>query len=252
VAAPDQLTIETPEQITLEFALAGIGSRFLALAIDTLLQAAGFATLGLSLLVAAALASFALPSVGPWVLAVVILAAFLIYYGYFALFESIWAGQTPGKRMVGLRVIAMTGRPATVYQALIRNLLRIVDQLPAIYAVAIVTVMITPRQQRLGDLAAGTVVIHDPSAPQSAVFPTAPPRVQTNHGAARLRPDELAVIESFLRRRTELDPDVRWNTARAIASRVRERLALGAAPPDETLLEEVAAEYRSAQRYRTS
>jgi uncharacterized RDD family membrane protein YckC len=250
VAAPDQLIIETPEQITLEFALAGIGSRFLALAIDTLLQFAGFVTLALSLVVATSLASFALPSAGPWLLAVLILAAFLIYYGYFALFESVWSGQTPGKRMVGLRVIALSGRPATAYQALIRNVLRIVDQLPAIYAVAMLTVMITSRQQRLGDLAAGTVVIHDRPAPQHGAVPEPPTRAQTQHGAHRLTAEELAVIESFLRRRAELEPDVRWDTARAIATRVRDRLGVGAAPPDETLLEEVAAEYRSAHRYR--
>ena len=251
MAAPDQLTIETPEQITLQFALAGIGSRFLALAVDTLLQFAGFLTLALSLLVAGALASSALPSLGPWVAAVILIGAFLIYYGYFALFESIWSGQTPGKRIVGLRVIALTGRPVTTYQALIRNLLRIVDQLPAIYAVAMVTVMITSRQQRLGDLAAGTVVIHDRPAPRHAVFPqTPPPRTQTQHGAHRLTAEELAVVESFLRRRAQLDPDVRLDTARAIAIRVRGRLGLGSTPADETLLEEIAAEYRSGQRYR--
>ncbi|PYR74841.1 MAG: hypothetical protein DMF86_17240 [Acidobacteria bacterium] len=113
VAAPDQLIIETPEQITLEFALAGIGNRFLALAVDTSLQVAGFVTLGLSALTASWLAAFTVPSIGAWAFAVLILAGFLLYYGYFAAFESFWSGQTPGKRLVGLRVIADSGRPVT-------------------------------------------------------------------------------------------------------------------------------------------
>jgi len=250
VAAPDQLIIETPEQITLEFALAGIGSRFLALAVDTSLQVAGFVTLGLSALTASWLAAFTVPSIGAWAFAVLILAGFLIYYGYFAAFESFWSGQTPGKRLVGLRVIADSGRPVTAYQALIRNLLRIVDQLPAIYAIAIVTMMITSRQQRLGDLAAGTVVIHDRPAPQRIAVPVPAQRPQTAHGAHRLTPEEVAVIESFLRRRVDLEPDVRWSTARTIATRIRDRLSLPAGSNDETLLEEVAAEYRTAKRYR--
>ena len=159
MTAPDQLSIETPEQIALEFPLAGVGSRFLALAIDTLLQV----TIGLAVLAAVSGAWTLLRprSGGPWFLAVIVIAAFLLFYGYFAGFEAFWHGQTPGKRLIGLRVLSVTGRPARIDEAILRNLLRVIDQLPGVYAIGIVTMLVSSRNQRLGDLAAGTVVVHE-------------------------------------------------------------------------------------------
>ena len=90
-----------------------------------------------------------------------ILLGFLLYYGYFAAFEALWGGQTPGKRAVGLRVISVTGQPITTFDALLRNLLRIVDQMPGIYAVGVLSIFFTSRNQRLGDLVAGTVVVQE-------------------------------------------------------------------------------------------
>ena len=94
-------------------------------------------------------------------LALLILAAFVLYYGYFAVFETMWSGQTPGKRAIGIRVIAASGRPLGAVDAILRNLLRIVDQMPGMYAVGLLAIFLTSRNQRLGDLAAGTVVVHD-------------------------------------------------------------------------------------------
>jgi len=105
----DHLTIETPEQIPLEFALAGIGSRFLALALDTLIQAAAAALL-LVLAIAVAPAALAWPQAGVWAAAILVFLLFLIQFGYFAFFEALWSGQTPGKRALHLRVIKATGR----------------------------------------------------------------------------------------------------------------------------------------------
>ena len=247
--APDQLTIDTPEQIVLEFPLAGVGSRFLAIAIDTLIQAvliAGLTIVGLLILVpAGGVFGYAM-----WAIAILIAIAFAIYTGYFALFEVLWNGQTPGKRQVGLRVIDVSGRPITAYAAIIRNLLRLVDQLPGFYAIAIVSVLVTERHQRLGDLAAGTVVVHDRVEP-SDVAPRA--EVTARHGAERLTPEEVVLVEGFLRRRHELDPLVRLNTARQIAARMAGRLGLGAVDPaddGERLLEQLAAEYRASGSYR--
>ena len=107
--ALEKLNIDTPEQIALEFSLATIGSRFLALAIDTLIQVGCGLILFAGLSMAAILAGGAAQRMGPWLLAAAVLGFFLIYYGYFALFESLWNGQTPGKRVIGLRVIHSSG-----------------------------------------------------------------------------------------------------------------------------------------------
>ncbi len=159
--APEKLTIDTPEQIALEFPLAGAGSRFLALAIDSLIQIGGLLGLGLLGLGALWLRSAGFQASSTWIVAGLLFAGFAIYYGYFAVFEAMWGGQTPGKRTVGLRVIKVSGEPITTYEALLRNLLRIVDQMPAIYAVGVLSVFFTSRNQRLGDLVAGTVVVQE-------------------------------------------------------------------------------------------
>ena len=246
--APENLIIDTPEQIPLELPLANVGSRFLALAFDTLLQTIGaglFVGVGLG---ARWLLSLAAPALQNWITAALVLGVFTIYTAYFAVFESIWNGQTPGKRVVGLRVIDVSGRPITVYAALIRNILRILDSIPGIYAVAIISAIVTKRNQRLGDLAAGTLVIRERTeaiAPPAAVETTA-----ARHGAHRLQPGDIVLIEGFLRRRGELDPLVRLQSARRIAERMAAKLDIGVVDDEERLLEQLAAEYRSADRYR--
>jgi uncharacterized RDD family membrane protein YckC len=243
VPASDKLTIETPEQISLEFALAGAGSRFLALAIDTLIQIGGFAVLGLLAMLASVL-QVDWQSLS-WALAVLVVLAFTLYYGYYAAFEALWNGQTPGKRAIRLRVITTSGRPITVYEALLRNLLRIVDQLPGIYTVGLLAIFLTERHQRLGDLAADTVVVHEQPIERQDLPARRPTAV--HRGASRLRAEEIAVIETFLARRAELPDDLRVSTAHKLAGRMRARLELAreTASDDEGLLEEIVAEFRT-------
>lgn len=246
--APEKLTIDTPEQVPLEFTLASVGSRFLAVGIDTLLQIAGFLVLlaiwgGVTLMVSAGLPE----GLGTWVTGALLLAGFTIYYGYFALFEALWDGQTPGKRIIGLRTITVSGRPITAYDAILRNVIRVADQLPGIYAVGIVTIFLTERSQRLGDLAAGTVVVHEQPIDTQA-FGAAPAAGLGHYGAGRLSVEEIALVETFLRRRTAL-ADVRELRAREIAARIGRRLNAERPEDDEVFLEEVAAEYRAAGRY---
>ena len=125
----DKLTIDTPEQTSLEFPLAGIGSRFVAMAADTAIQiVAGFVIFFVLALTATA-RPFGGGRGGVWAVAGMIIAFFLIYYGYFAFFETVWNGQTPGKRYAQLRVMKDDGRPINAQDAIARNLLRIVDQL---------------------------------------------------------------------------------------------------------------------------
>ncbi len=134
----DHLQIDTPEQISLELPLAGIGSRFLGLAIDTLLQFVLYiaAVLLLTILGVSGVGHYLSWIPASFVPALTILFIFCIYWGYFAFFEIVWKGQTPGKRLAKIRVIHQSGRPINVYEAIGRNLLRVIDGLPGIYGVA--------------------------------------------------------------------------------------------------------------------
>lgn len=240
----EKLTIDTPEHIALEFPLASAGSRFLSIAIDTLIQFASLLVLGLG---ATLLFTILSPASSTWVMAVLILLGFLLYYGYFAAFEALWNGQTPGKRAIRLRVISTSGRPITVYDSLLRNLVRIVDQIPGFYAIGLLSLFFTERNQRLGDLAADTVVVAERPIARGDVAPLASKPTVARRGAARLSAEDLVMIERFLSRRNDVPDRVRATTAKAIADRVRRQLNVPAddRTADETLLEEVAAEARS-------
>jgi len=251
----DKLTIETPEQTLLEFPLAGIGSRFLALALDTLLQAAAFWVLAMILLAVAIPFSTFFNRVGIWALAITILLGFGIEFVYFALFEALWNGQTPGKRWTHLRVIKDSGRPISAYDAVLRNLLRIVDALPTMYAAGLITMIISRENKRIGDYAAGTVVVHE--KPLQAVgsiwsAPASPPFSAPLGSSAQITVEELQLIEAFLDRRGSLAPDVRWAMARQIADRIGTRIGVPpeARPDTEKFLEAAAEQRRALARFR--
>src|SRR5260370_12155742 len=133
IAAEDILVIETPERVSLHFGLASIGNRFLACAIDHAMQVATIALMAIALMMVANYSSIGdrLSNAPKWVYAVLIVIVFLIVSGYFAFFEWLWSGQTPGKRWLKLRVIREDGRPITFFDAAVRNLLRSVDIMPA-------------------------------------------------------------------------------------------------------------------------
>ncbi|HLY60352.1 MAG TPA: RDD family protein [Terriglobia bacterium] len=279
----DNLTIETPEQIHLEFPLAGVGSRFLALALDMLIQASIISVMVIIAVVLSSLFLINFGSQGTWVLALLILGGFLVQLGYFAIFEAVWNGQTPGKRLTHLRVIEDTGRPITVYASVARNLLRIVDSIPGMYAVGIFSVLISRQNKRLGDYVAGTVVVHErPLEPKSATgWQTAPaklpakpsfaigsvlginpapvpsaPEVESQaasgYDAGLLSPGEFGLIEAFLMRREHLEGAVRTQMARQILEKIAPRMQIR--PEDlarsESLLEKLAIEYRNQASYK--
>ena len=249
---PDKLTIETPEQIPLEFPLAGIGSRFLAIAVDTLIQTAvALVLLLIALFIFAGLDLFSSPA-GVWFVALGVLVAFLLQSGYFVFFEALWNGQTPGKRQMHLRVIKDSGRPITVYDAFARNLLRIVDSLPGLYAVGIISMLVSSQNKRLGDYVAGTVVVHErPLEKQVEVKWTTPGR-DFSFDTLQISPQEFQLIEAFLLRRSQLAPDVRVHMAREIVSRLAPKLQIHAEESvrPEPLLEALATEYRNRARFR--
>jgi uncharacterized RDD family membrane protein YckC len=165
----DQLNIDTPEQVELQYNIAGVGSRFVAALLDYLIQLVCYLVeILLFVLIASGAAAThtdsAMDTAAKWVVAILIFLNFAFFVGYFALFEAYWRGQTPGKRVMKLRVLKDSGRQITLFEALARNLIRVIDYLPSWYLVGVVTMLCNKGNKRLGDLAAGTIVVHVPIA----------------------------------------------------------------------------------------
>src|SRR5438067_2693325 len=170
ITSDDTLVIETPERVPLHFALASIGNRFIACAIDHAIQVVTLIAVVILFLIVADVSNVGnrLTSAPKWVIALLIILIFVLFAGYFAFFEWIWNGQTPGKRWLKLRVIREDGRPIGFFEAVVRNLLRIFDMQPApifpFYSIGLISVFAAEKDQRVGDLVAGTVVVREREA----------------------------------------------------------------------------------------
>jgi uncharacterized RDD family membrane protein YckC len=266
--SPDQLNIDTPELVSIEMPLAGIGSRFIALLVDYLIWGAGLVVLivlGIALL--PALHTFNRIS-AQWAEAIVIFIVFVVNWGYFTLFEAFWNGRTPGKRVAKIRVIQRSGRSIGLVESMARNLVRYVDQLPFFYAVGVIAMFVTRQHQRLGDLAAGTLVVRDsePDSPLWAdtgsrtftaqIFQQAPiPEPHTAvmlpaMGIAKLSSMDLEVLEGFFARRLDMSLATRHALAERIASAIRAKsgLEMPAGASVETFLEAIARQLRDQGR----
>lgn len=249
IETEETLVIETPERVPLAFALASIGNRFLAVAIDHFIQYFAMIILAWIFLFAAGLGSSEssdlleeVTNEAPkWMIAIMIIVLFLVFTGYFVMFEWLWNGQTPGKRLLKLRVIREDGRPITFWEALARNIIRLFDTFPGfvlpIYSIGLISIFMNSRDQRVGDLFAGTVVIRERTdeAPtfdevfSSPVSDSAFRRVQkrTNFTAevSQLTEKEIEVVETFLRRRWDLTEKQRiwmaWRVALPIMYKIK-------------------------------
>ena len=248
----DKLIIDTPEQVHLEFVLAGIGSRFMAVFLDVLIEAVLYLILFFLTLLWASGGIFN-ASRSIWWNAFVTLVIFCINWGYYAIFEALWKGQTPGKRWAGIRVIKETGRPINAFEAISRNLVRVIDFFPGFYGVGVVTMLLNAKNRRLGDYVAGTLVVHETSDRESSLFFNTPARADfTLHQAAGLTVQEAELIETFLARRLEIPPEVRRFNGQRIADMISSRLNIPseARPPDnENFLELMVREFRTRARY---
>lgn len=221
----DRVTIATPEGVDLELTLAGVGSRFAAAIVDVLLQG----VVGLALFL------FLVVGVGGVGVAIYVVAVFLVWFGYHVLFEVLASGRTPGKRWTGLRVVRVGGHPVTFVPSATRNLLRLVDYLPSFYIAGTVSILVTRRNQRLGDLAAGTLVIRDRLERARARTPPATYAFThpVEHGdvaswdVSAVTVEELAAVRGFLERRYELELRARNELAWQLAERLRAKTAGG-------------------------
>jgi uncharacterized RDD family membrane protein YckC len=278
IETEETLIIETPERVPLAFPLASIGNRFLAAAIDHSIQYASMLAAIWLLLTAA---GFSLTDNGTgsgagellydspkWAVAIMILVLFLLFTGYFAVFEWWWNGQTPGKRLMKLRVIREDGRPVTLWEAVARNLLRIFDAIPGlvipIYSVGLIAIFVSPRDQRIGDLFAGTVVIRERTdeAPTfaetfsnpvaDAAFRRVQPRTEFHVDVRRVSEEEIAVVESLLRRRWDLTERQRlwmaWRVALPLMYKLKPNYDM-ATFTYEGFLEELLHRYHARSRY---
>src|SRR5215212_304213 len=215
----DRYTIATPENIEFAYDIAGIGSRFLAAMIDTLLI--GIAETIIILIVGLASAAIGLRAADNLLAALGGLLAFAILWGYYIVFELLWNGQCPGKRVIGLRVVREGGRPITFVGSAIRNLIRIVDFLPALYGIGVVVMFVDRRSRRLGDLAAGTLVVKERRGVTLASLTTGavvaypalapgealPQTTLANIGL--LNDQDYNLVQEFLSRRGELGQEAR-------------------------------------------
>jgi uncharacterized RDD family membrane protein YckC len=272
---PDQLTIDTPEQVAIRFPIAGIGSRFLALLTDSVVQGIAYAILFFIFFLVLSSAPAAFQSIAradeKWFIAGIIIVYFLLRWGYYTVFEAFWNGQTPGKKLCKLRVIRDSGRQITFFESLTRNLIRAVDSLPGFYAIGIVTMLCNRRSKRLGDFAAGTLVVHE-RAPEPplwggsasrtitagafAATPAPPPIVDPNavdlpaDAVARLTADDLNVIDHFFARAIDIDIARRHALAQRLTQQMTAKMGI-AMPPGvtpERVLESIARILRGIRR----
>ncbi len=250
--------------------LAGIGSRFVALLVDMLIWLAAVVVLSVA-------SWFLRPAVGAfsrlsaqWAAAVYVFALFLLNWGYFTLFEAFWNGQTPGKRVAGIRVIQRSGRAIGLFESMARNFIRYIDQIPFCYAVGAIAMFSTRQHQRLGDLAAGTLVVRDrvQEAPlwaeTGARTLTGPAFAAAAHtvglkarasldasGIAKLSFADLEILESFFARRLDLPVPIRQALGERIALALKAKSGLEplAGMSVEEFLEAAAHQLRDAVRF---
>jgi uncharacterized RDD family membrane protein YckC len=254
----DSFALTTPERVDLRFDVAGLGSRFAAAFVDTAIQFTAIIALIIAAAIAERASGFVLSrllsnelrqairqlSLGSELIgALVVLLIFVLYWGYYLLFEAIWSGQTPGKRMMGIRVLTTGGLPVTFSHVLVRNLVRIVDFLPVFYGLGALVILVNSRSQRLGDLAAGTFLVKErrDASPRRLVTPPSLVELPPQQASA-FSAEDVAVARAFLLRRADLRPERQQELAERLAARLRSRLGPGVPEePAEMLLERIAA-----------
>lgn len=238
------VSVRTPESIAFSYELAGLGSRFLAVAVDlaiqTLLIIAIFWGLSLAATTEKTPVRGNMHLADSIAIAVVVAIVFAVFFGYFIVFEAFWNGQTPGKRMLGLRVVRDGGYAVDFTACAIRNLIRVLEFALGFYVISAVAAVLSSENKRLGDIAAGTIVVRDVKA---ATLETL---VAQNEAARRplqsLTPEEQVLVDRFVNRRAGLEPHVRAQIAARLAERIRSRVPAELQRlDDEELLERVSA-----------
>ncbi|WOD38692.1 RDD family protein [Nodosilinea sp. E11] len=250
------VTIRTPESVELEFVLAGVGSRAVALTLDYLCLGAGLTSLAVvysfllvRLLTLDAVLTIPSETVRLWITAIAAVLAFGLYIGYFALFETWWYGQTPGKRYAKIRVIRDDGQPERLPQATLRSLLRPIDD---ILFIGFFCILLSKSEKRLGDWLAGTLVVQNDAVTSGEIqLPARSQAIGKDLLAlvdiTHLSPDDFATVREFLQRRQAMSPKAQTLVSDQLARRFKVQLALDTLPTDmttDTFLEALYSAYQ--------
>jgi uncharacterized RDD family membrane protein YckC len=224
-------TIETPENVFLAFRLAGPASRLNAYALDLCIRIGAFFTIAQIMGFLSIASDFSGLPIG-----ILLIGLFLIEWGYGTAFEGLCGGRTPGKMAFRLRVIKEGGYPIGFLDALLRNLLRAADALPIFYGAGLVAACLSSKMQRIGDLVAGTIVVHDgrPGWPRGSLNLGRIEEIPASRLGRSYRPSDrtLGAVETFLRRRRDLAPARADEIARALAPAIAAKMGYDG-PPEE-------------------
>ncbi|MFI5310896.1 MAG: stage II sporulation protein M [Gemmatimonadales bacterium] len=227
-ALSETVDVETPELVVLSYTIAGVGSRTYAALIDYLICFVGIllAYIGILTFLARSTGGLMRSSSTVWVFAALVLIQFAVLWGYYVLFEALFDGQTLGKRSQRLRVVLDGGYSVTFGASAVRNLVRLVDMQPfVLYAVGMTSMIFSKSGKRLGDMAAGTIVVKEELVRQPAVLAVSVPAPADADAAApllihaALTDQEFTVLERFVQRRSELDAARRTALAHQLATR---------------------------------
>jgi uncharacterized RDD family membrane protein YckC len=254
----NQATMVTPESVELHFTLAGIGNRSWALLWDYVFLFGGLLLFWLAvaftfelIISAVEFIGIGAEAAGLWGLAIMLLITFFLYTGYFVIFETLQQGRTPGKRILHLRVVQDNGQPVTLSQALLRSLLRPVDDLLFIGAFFIA---LGRREKRLGDWVAGTQVIQEPYADKTltlTISRAAQDLAQHTLGHAevyRLSPDQFVTLRDYLQRRPLMDATTQKERGLQLARQAKELIRLDTVPSGVSADEFLEALYLAYQQ----
>lgn len=254
----NQINLQTPESVELEFTLAGIGNRSFALIIDYLI-------FGLMILLVWSLSAFLAFQLVPnligngfsdrlaqWIWAIQSMTTFTIYVGYFVVLETLWQGQTPGKKWTKIRVIRDNGKPERLPQAILRALLRPVDDM---LFIGVFFIIFTPQEKRLGDMLAGTIVVQEEASKLTVEISTEAEdlAVQLRREAEidNLLPEDFATIRDFLQRRKNIMLEYQHQLSRNLAEQVREIILLDHVPDGYSNSQFLEATYLAYQHDNT-
>ncbi len=231
-----ELTVVTPENTSITFELAGIGSRAIAYLMDVLILT--IATVIISVIFRLYTGGLIIPhtldTLFDWMLALYMIATFLLWTGYFVYFESVRNGQTPGKKYLGLRVIMDEGAPVDISSAIIRNIVRIAEMILFSYIISIISMFFSPGYKRIGDYAAGTIVVREAS--RNIQVPVVKPYEPLDRKHAKmsslvmdvsvLTREQISVIRKFSERRMQLDKHAQEHLATTIAAPIVQQLEI--------------------------
>jgi uncharacterized RDD family membrane protein YckC len=224
--------VATGESIAFRYELAGLGSRFFAVFIDLTIQILValsvlliLAWIGTSFAGNGAAASVPNKTASAIFLGLTIFAAFMLFFGYFILFEWLWEGRTPGKRLLGIRVVRDGGFPLDLTSSVIRNLVRILEFTFGFYTISAISTLLSPQNRRLGDMAAGTIVVRDQRFERESVLGVYADERADDPVVRELSPAERDLIRRYVARRAGLSAEARAQLATQIARPIRPKLA---------------------------